>query len=290
MASSLITSWQIDGETMETVRDFIFLGSKITAGGDCSHEMRRCLLLGRKAMTNLDSVLIRRHYFADKAPSSQRYGFSNSHIWMWALDYKESLLRKNWCFWTVVLEKTLESPLDCEEIKPVNPKGNQSWILIGRTDAEAGTPTLWPPDAKSWLIGKDPDAGKDWRQGENGMTEDEVVGWYHQLDLNISLSKDQELVINRETWCAAVHGVAKSQTRLSKLRIFYPKLKYIWFPTTHWTFSRMDHTLGYKTSLNKFKRTEMTWSISFLTIMSWNYKYSCRKKNGKTSTGDLEIC
>ena len=107
--------------------------------------------------------------------------FSSSHIWMWELDYKESWVLKNLCFWTVVLEKTLESPLESKEIKPVNPKGNQSWILIGRTDAEAETPILWPPDAKNWLVWKDCDAGKDWRW-EKGMTEDEVVGWHHRLN------------------------------------------------------------------------------------------------------------
>ena len=121
-----------------------------------------------------------RRYFDSKCPSSQSYGFSSSHVWMWELDYKESWAPKNWCFWTVVLEKTLEGPLDCKEIQPVHPKGNQSWIFIGRTDAE--TPILWPPDAKNWLIRKDPDAGKDWRQEEKGTTEDKVVGWYHWLD------------------------------------------------------------------------------------------------------------
>ena len=110
------------------------------------------------------------------------YGFSSSHVWMWELDYKESWVPKNWCFWTVVLEKTLESPLDCKEIKPVNPKGNQSWIFIGKTDAEAEILILWPPDSKSWLIGKDPDAGKDWMQEEKGTTEDEMVGWHHRLN------------------------------------------------------------------------------------------------------------
>ena len=123
-----------------------------------------------------------RHYFADKGPSSQSYGFSNSHVWMWELDYKESWVPKNWCFWTVVLQKTLESPLDSKEIQPVHPKGNQSWIFIGKTDAETEAPGLWPPDVKSWLIGKDPIAGKDWRQEEKGRTEDEIVGWHHQLD------------------------------------------------------------------------------------------------------------
>ena len=120
-----------------------------------------------------------RHYFANKGLSSQSYGFSSSHVWSWELDYKESLELKNWYFWTVVLEKTLESPLDCKEIQPVHPKGNQSWMFIGRTDVETETPILWPPDAKSWLIWKDPDAGKDWGQEEKGTTEDEMVGWYH---------------------------------------------------------------------------------------------------------------
>ena len=108
--------------------------------------------------------------------------FSNTHVWMWELDYKESWAPKNSCFWIVVLEKTLKSPLDSKEIKPVNPKGNQSWISIGRTDAEAETPILWPPDAKNWLVGKDPNAAKDWRQEEKGMTDDETVGWHHRLD------------------------------------------------------------------------------------------------------------
>ena len=125
-------------------------------------------------------IIKQRHYFANKGPSSQSYDFSSSCVWMWELDYKESWALKNWCFWTVVLEKTLESPLDCKEIQPVHPKGNQSWIFIGRTDAE--TPILWSPDVKNWLIGKDPDTGKDWRQKEKGMTEDEMVGWHHWLN------------------------------------------------------------------------------------------------------------
>ena len=123
-----------------------------------------------------------RHCFAYKGPSSQSYGFFSSHVWMWELDYKESWAPKIWCFWTVVLEKTLESPLDCKEIKPVHPKGNQSWIFIGKNDAESETPILWPPDGKSWLIGKDLVAGKDWKQEEKGITEDEMVGWHHRLD------------------------------------------------------------------------------------------------------------
>ena len=122
------------------------------------------------------------HYFADKGPYSQSSGFSCSHVWMWELDYKESWVPKNWSFWTVVLEKTLERPLDCKEIKPVNPKGNQSWIFIGRTDREAEIPILWPTNARNWLIGKYHDAGKDWRQEEKGTTEDEMVGRHHWLD------------------------------------------------------------------------------------------------------------
>ena len=123
-----------------------------------------------------------RHYFANKGPSSQSYSVSSSRVWIWELDYEESWVLKNWCFWTVVLEKSLESSLDCKVIKPVNPKGNQSRISIGRTDAEVETSIIWPPDAKNWLIWKDPDAGKDWRQEEKGTTEDEMVGWYHRLN------------------------------------------------------------------------------------------------------------
>ena len=123
-----------------------------------------------------------RHYIANKGPSSQSYGFSSRHAGMWELDSKESWAPKNWCFWTVVLEKTLESLLDCKEIQAVYPKGNQSWIFTGKTDSNAQAPILWPPDVKNWLIGKDPDAGKDWRWEEKGKTEDEMVGWHHRLD------------------------------------------------------------------------------------------------------------
>ena len=123
-----------------------------------------------------------RYYFANKGPSSQGCGFSSSHVWMWELEYKENWALKNWCIWTVVLEKTPESPLDFKEIQPVHSKGNQSWIFIGRTDAKAETPVLWPPHAKSWVIGKDSDAGRDWGQEEKGTTEDEMAGWHHRLD------------------------------------------------------------------------------------------------------------
>ena len=168
---------------METVTDFIFGGSKITADGDCSHEIKRHLLLGRKAITKLDSMWKSRDM---TLPTKVRlvnalvfpvlmYGCES-----WTI--KESWAPRNWCFWTVVLEKTLENPLDCKELQLVNPKGNQSWIFFGRTDVEAETPILWPPDdAKNQLIGKDPDAGKDWRWEENETIEDKMVGWHPWL-------------------------------------------------------------------------------------------------------------
>ena len=163
----------------------IFLGFKITADGDCSHEIKRRLLLGRKVMTNLDNISKAEETLLCQQRNvhqSQSYGFSSSHVWMWELDYKESWALKNWCFETVVLKKTLESPLDSKEIQPVNPKGDQSWIFIWRTDAEVETPILWPPDAKNWLIWRDPNVGNDWRWEEKGMTEDETIGWHHRLN------------------------------------------------------------------------------------------------------------
>ena len=183
MASGPITSWQIEGETMETVTDFILEGSKITVDDNCSHKIKRRLLHGRKVMTNLESTLKSRDV---TLPTKVRlvkavvfpvvmYGCES-----WTI--KKSWAPRNCCFWTVVLEKTLKSPLDSKEIQPVHPKGNLFWIFIGRTDAEAETPILWPLHVKNWLIGKDPDAGKDWRQEEKGTTEDEMVGWHHWLN------------------------------------------------------------------------------------------------------------
>ena len=160
----------------------IFLASKITADGDCIHEIKRCLFLGRKAMTNPVSMLKSRDItLPTKIHIVKAMVFSSSHVWMWELEHKESWAPKNWCFWTVLLEKTLKSPLDCKEIKPVNLKRNQSWIFIGRTDAAAETPILWPLDAKSQFIGKDPNAGKDWGQEEKETTEDEMDGWHQWL-------------------------------------------------------------------------------------------------------------
>ena len=154
-----------------------------------------------------------RHYFADKGPYSQSDGFLSSHVQMLELDHKKGWAMENWCFQTVMLEKTLESPLDCKEIKSVNPKGNQPWIFIGRTDTEAEAPILWLPDAKSRLIGNDPDVGKDWGQEKKGMREDEMVGWHHWLnghEFEQTLGDGE----GQEAWHAAVHGVTNSRTRL----------------------------------------------------------------------------
>ena len=177
-------------------------------------EIKRHLLLGRKAMKNLDSVLKSRDItLLTKVDIVKAMVFPSSHVWMWEMDHQEGWASKNWCFWTLVLEKTLESPLDSKEIKPVNLKGNQPWIFIGRTDTQAKASILWPPDAKNWLTGKDPDAGKDWRLDEKGMTEDEMVGWHHWL--NGHEFEQIQVVNDREAWHAAVHGVTKSQTWLS---------------------------------------------------------------------------
>ena len=181
MASGPITSWEIDGETVQTVTDFF--------GGFQNHCRWWLQPWNSKTLTpwkkNFDQprqhIKKQRHYFANKGPSSQGCGVSSSHVWMWEQDYKEIWAPKNWCFWTVVLEETLESPLDYKEIQLVHPEGNQSWVFNGRTDAEAETPILWPPDVKNWLIGKDPDAGRDCGQKEKGTTEDEMTGWHHRL-------------------------------------------------------------------------------------------------------------
>ena len=168
----------------------LFWGAPKSLQMDCSHEIKRCLLPGRKAMTNLDSLLKSRD-IANKGPSSQNYGFSSSHVRMWELEYKESWAAQNWCFWTVVLEKTLESPLDCKEIQPVFSEGDQHWDFFGRNDAEA----IWPSDMMNCLTRKDPDVGKDWRQRRRGWQR---MRWLDGItDLYMSLNKLQELVMDR---------------------------------------------------------------------------------------------
>ena len=183
--------------------------SKITADDDCNHEIKRSLLLGRKVLTNLNSILKKqRHYFADKGQYSQSYVFSSSHVWMWKLDHKESWMTKNWWFWTVVLEKTLESPLNCKEIKPVDPKGNQSWMFFERINAKAEAAVLLLPDVKSWLIRKDLYVGKDWRQEEKAMTQDDMVEWHHRLDHH-EFVQSQTWV---GSWCwTGKHGMLQSK-------------------------------------------------------------------------------
>ena len=175
MTSGPITLWQIDGETIETVRDFIFWGSKITADSDCSHEFKTLAPWKKSYDQPREHMKKQRHYFTNKCSSSQSYGFSSSHVWIWELDYKESWEQNNWCFWTVVLKKTLESPLDSKEIQPFNLKGNQSWIFIGRTDTETEGPIICQPAVKSRLIEKISWSRERLKAKEKGVAEDEMV-------------------------------------------------------------------------------------------------------------------
>ena len=211
MASSSITSWQIEWKQWKQW-DFIFGVSKITADGDCSHEIKRCLLLGRKVMTNLDSILKSRD-ITNKGPSSQSSGFPSSYVWMWELDQKEGLVLKNWRFWAVVSENTLERHLYCKEIQPVNPKGNQSWIslegLMLKLKLQYFGHLKWRTDSleKTLMLRKIEDRRRGWQR----------MKWFDGLTdlMDMSLSRHKELVIVREAWHAAVHGVAKSRTQLS---------------------------------------------------------------------------
>jgi len=207
----LLTSWQIDGETVATVTDFIFLGSKITADGDCSHEIKRHLFLGKKAMTKWHCIKNQRHYFANKGLYNRSYGFSSNHVWMWESDHIEGWMLNNRCFWTVVIEKTLKCPLHSKEIKPINPKENQPWIFIRRNVAESEALTLFSAwcEEKTLILGK--------------IVVRRRRGWQRMrwLDGSITDSTDmglggpRELVMDTEAWHAVVHGVTKSRTRLS---------------------------------------------------------------------------
>ena len=210
------------------------MGSNITADGDCSHEIKRHLLLGRKVMTILDSILKSRNItFVNKGLFSQSYGFSSSHVWIWELDHKENWAPKNWCFWIVLLEKTLESLSDCKEIQPVHSKLDQSWVFTGRTDVEAGTSILWPPYVKSWLIWKKTlRLGKieGRRRGRQRMRcLDRITD-----SVDMGLGELRELVMDREAWRAVVHVVAKSWTWLSD----WTELN--WKKWCRWTYLNME--------------------------------------------------
>ena len=195
---------------METVTDYVFFSSKITADGDCSHEIKTYIPWKESYDKPRQYMKKQRDHFANKSPSSQSYGFSSSHVETGELGHKEGWTLKNRCFRTAVLEKTLESPFNYKKIKSVHPKGNQPWIFTGRADGETEAPILWSPDVKSQLTGKDPDVGKDWGQ-EKGATEDEMAGWHYRLNGH-EFEHTLGEVNDREAWCAAVHGFPKSRT------------------------------------------------------------------------------
>ena len=229
IASGPITSWEIDGETVETVSDFIFWGSKITADDDCSHEIKRHLFLGRKVMTNLDNILKSRDItFSTKVHLVKAMVFPIVMYGCESWTVKKAEHRRIDAFELWCWRRLLRVPLDCTEIQPVHPKGDQSWVFIGRTDPEAETTILWPPDVKSWLIWKGPDAGKDWGQEQKGQQRmkwlDGITDW-----MVMSLGKLWDLVMDTEAWRAEVHGVAKSRIQLSNWTELNPMFSQVLF-------------------------------------------------------------